>query len=228
MIKILLRNPFTRYLRYVLNAMVNSWAFADFSQGYMSQLIDCHFEPHTRVFDHVLIVASKVGSYSYVARNTEISRTQIGRFCSIGPGCRIGLGRHPTRGFVSTSPVFFSNGRTCGTSFVTSASFQEQAPVVIGNDVWLGANVLVADGVRIGNGAIVGAGAVVVGDVPDYAVYGGVPARLIRYRFEKSEIESLNQLEWWNRDEQWLRAHVTSFQDISHFLALEKLDCKPF
>ena len=202
MISILLRNPLTLYLRFVFNYTHNLWEFVDFSQGYMSRVTHSSFEPHTRILDYVRIVMSKIGGYSYVASNTEIRQAQIGRFCSIGPGCRIGLGAHPTRGFVSTSPVFYSINKQCGTTFVNSTNFQETSSVIIGNDVWLGANVVVSCGVQIGNGAIVGAGAVVVSNVPDYAVFGGVPARLIRYRFERSEIEVLNQFAWWNKDEQ--------------------------
>ena len=80
--------------------------------------------------------------------------------------------------------------------------------------MWISANVLIADGVTIGNGAIIGAGAVVVKSIPDYAIFGGVPARLIRYRFTQEEISWLNRFRWWDKDEQWLRAHSEAFQDI--------------
>lgn len=54
--------------------------------------------------------------------------------------------------------------------------------VVIGNDVWIGMRSIIMPGVKIGNGAVIGAGAVVTKDVPDYAIVGGVPAKVIRYR----------------------------------------------
>lgn len=60
--------------------------------------------------------------------------------------------------------------------------FPEDKPVHIGNDVWIGYRVIILPGVTIGNGVIIGAGAVVTKDVPDYAVVGGVPARIIKYR----------------------------------------------
>ncbi len=65
--------------------------------------------------------------------------------------------------------------------------YSERRPVVIGNDVWIGIRVIIMPGVHIGNGCIIGAGAVVTHDVPDYAVVGGVPARVIRYRLNNNK-----------------------------------------
>ncbi len=84
----------------------------------------------------------------------------------------------------------------------------------IGNDVWIGANVLILDGVTIGNGAIIAAGAVVTKDVPPYAVVGGVPAKIIKYRFNKEEIDFLEQLKWWEKDEKWLTEYGKYFNNV--------------
>ena len=71
-------------------------------------------------------------------------------------------------------------------------------PTKIGNDVWIGANAIIQSGVTIGDGAIIGSGAVVTKDVPPYAIVVGVPAKILKYRFNKEQIKELLQLKWWN------------------------------
>jgi len=89
--------------------------------------------------------------------------------------------------------------------------YEEKRRIIIGNDVWIGCRVFIRDGVKIGHGAIIGAGAVVVSDVPAYAVVGGVPAKIIRYRFSPDIIRSLIDIEWWNWSDERLRDAQESF-----------------
>jgi hypothetical protein len=79
--------------------------------------------------------------------------------------------------------------------------------VIIGSDVWIGAQVTIMAGVTIGHGAVIATGAVVTGDVPPYAIYGGVPAKLIKYRFDEDTIRRLLASEWWkmNPEQLWDR-----------------------
>lgn len=84
-------------------------------------------------------------------------------------------------------------------------SAKKTKPTIIGNDVWLGANVFIKRGVEVGDGAIVAAGAVVVKDVPPYAIVGGNPATIIRYRFENEIILLLLDLKWWSLNEDMLK-----------------------
>jgi acetyltransferase-like isoleucine patch superfamily enzyme len=127
----------------------------------------------------------------------------IGAFCSIARHCALYETFHnpqrTTTYFVEKNLLRLPPGEDAEIS---------RGPIRIGNDVWIGAAAQVLSGVTIGDGAIVGAGAIVTRDVPAYAVVGGNPARLIRYRFEADVIERLMSMEWWNWPEDRLRAEA--------------------
>lgn len=167
-----------------------------------------------RVHNFVWLYKTNIGQMSYVANFTRISNCTIGKFSSIGPNVKIGLGIHPTT-WVSTHPAFFSKGKQALNTFVSDTRVVESNHVDIGNDVWIGQSAILMDGITVADGAIIGAGAVVTKDVPPYAVVGGVPAKVLKYRFERDDIEFLLRLKWWDKDYQWLSDHVDHFSDIA-------------
>lgn len=158
---------------------------------------DVSIAEHSFIGKRCIINNSSIGMYSYVSFNSIVQNTSIGNYCSIANDVFCGLGRHPLDRF-STSPVFYRFKNLLGESVAIDDDFKNYLPVTIGNDVWVGARAVILDGVSVGNGAVIAAGAVVTKDVPPYAIVGGVPAKLIRYRFSEEKISSLLHSQWWN------------------------------
>lgn len=160
----------------------------------------------------------RIGDYSYISRNSLISHTNIGRFCSVGPNLVCGFGIHPLDG-ISTSPMFYSTLKQNGVSLSKENKVKEQETITIGNDVFIGANVTILDGVSIGDGAVIGAGAVVSKDIPPYAIAVGCPIRIIRYRMKDDYINAMERIKWWNWEEEQLQEVERMFFDIDGFIA---------
>lgn len=143
----------------------------------------------------------RIGAFSYFVGGVIDSCAEIGRYCSLAAGVRIGEPDHPTS-WMSTSPFQYDEGRfgwhpDAADGVAIAAHDFPRGPAVIGNDVWIGANVMVLRGVTIGDGAVVAAGAVVTRDVPPYSIVGGVPARVLRSRFDQDLVEELLDVQWW-------------------------------
>lgn len=111
-----------------------------------------------------------IGDYSGIGVNCLVSgRTYIGNHVMMGPDCIM---------------YSYSHAHDRLDIPMDQQGFEDPTPIHIGDDVWIGARVIILPGVNIGSHCIIGAGAVVTKDVPDYAIVGGVPAKVIRYRTE--------------------------------------------
>ncbi|MDD4817794.1 MAG: CatB-related O-acetyltransferase [Victivallaceae bacterium] len=94
----------------------------------------------------------------------------------------------------------------------TTDAWDNHGDIVVGNDVWIGFEALILAGVTIGDGAIIGARAVVTKNVPPYTIVGGVPAKVIRKRFDDATIAVLQKLEWWNWPEARIQRAIPAIQ----------------
>ena len=169
------------------------------------------------------VFSGQLGRYSYIGEECRIN-AQIGKFCSIANRVVTVSGTHPTRTWVSTHPAFYSAAKQCGTSFAAQELFTEETqPAVIGNDVWIGAGAMLIGSVTVGDGAVIAAGAVVTGDVPPYTIVGGVPAKVLRKRFDDETAERLLKIAWWDWPEERLQESCAEFSDVGSFLA--KREC---
>lgn len=173
-----------------------------------SALIKC--ESPVRLAGSISMRGS-VGAFTYVREGGRLAGVKsIGRFCSVALEVVIGDGFHSID-WLSTHPFQWGKSPFDSSYFPKSTIAREdkdtKKSVVIGNDVWLGSRCQVLRGVTIGDGAVVGAGCVVTKDVPPYAIVGGVPGRVIKYRFTPDIISRLQRVRWWNYD-------ISEFGDI--------------
>lgn len=129
-----------------------------------------------------------LGDYTYIGDRVTVTRSRVGRYCSVADNVTIGPGEHglddiSTSGYLST--------KSCGYKSLT------EEDCIIENDVWIGVNAVIRRGVRVGNGAVVGANSFVNKDVPDFAVVAGCPAKFIKYRFSEEKIKKILESKYW-------------------------------
>lgn len=178
-----------------------------------------------------------VGAFSYGYENMLKGNrlvTKIGRYCSINETARV-ADNHPLN-LVSTHPFlyfreFYSKEvmkkrnqyiEKYGTYDKNSPLFKcklcNNPSIEIGNDVWIGADTVILPGVKIGDGAVIAAGAVVTKSVPDYAIVGGVPAKVLKYRFTKEEILALKEIKWWDWEREQIEKNIELFYQPQDFI----------
>ncbi len=179
-----------------------------------------------------------LGDRVRVDRSALLGKVTVGHHTSInGPGTEVYARIHPVTigSFCSIARnsllmEYNHKGHRLSTYFVSQNLFdgsflediESRGPITVGNDVWIGAGAIVLSGVSIGDGAIVAAGAVVTRDVPPYAVVGGNPAHLLKFRFDEATVTALLKLQWWSWSEQEIARHRQLF--LRDHLSLQDLE----
>lgn len=172
------------------------------------------------------IMRSTVGLCTNIGQNSYLPNCLIGRYSSISSDVIVIEYTHPID-FVSTYPGFFNtiNELSFGRGdikFNEELKNSDGSYVKIGNDVWIGRKVLLKGGITIGDGAIIGMGSVVTKDVPPYAIVAGNPARIIRFRFDETEIKELCKIQWWFWDIQELKSISNLFANVKGLISYAK------
>ena len=181
---------------------------------------------YNRSHDGRIMVSAKhpqviLGDYSYGFRRESFfayhpdDRVKIGKFCSIADGVRFVFGEHRIDG-VTTFPL-----KAICFSDCPHADALSKGQINIGNDVWISVNSIILSGVTIGDGAVIAAGAVVNQNVPPYAVVGGVPAKLLKFRLNSDQIDSLLRIQWWNWPITKIEDNLELFySDVDQFISV--------
>ena len=136
--------------------------------------------------------------------NGEQPIIHIGKYSSIAPYCTF---------IFQTHDIHTITTRTNPKKVPSS-----KGDIIIGNDVWIGVNATIMGGVKIGDGAVVGACSLVTKDVPPYAVVGGVPAKIIKYRFTEEQRTQLIELNVWKLSDEDLATLNFWTTDVTEFI----------
>lgn len=170
-------------------------------------------EPYCGFYNGNRLWSMGAFSYSFSCLPLDV---KVGRYCSIAGACSLLGTRHPYE-WITTSPFTYDKKAPMFKKFSEDNAFNPtiykrtmaavQHGLIIEDDVWIGAHCVLKNGITIATGAVIAANAVVTKDVPPYAIVGGVPAKLIKYRFSEHQIARLLETEWWKY----------SFKDIQAF-----------
>lgn len=171
------------------------------------------FTDYTHLKRGARLVNSTVGKYSRIGINCKIVNTTVGNFTAIGENTVAGLGQHPTN-YLTYHSIFYKKGNWGWHDDWVKypEGFQENKPITIGNNVWIGTRVIIMDGVTIGDNSIIASGAIVTKDVPPYSIVGGVPAKVIKTLFDVEMRKRLDEIQWWNLSD----AEITRCIDLFH------------
>jgi phosphonate metabolism protein (transferase hexapeptide repeat family) len=183
-----------------------------------SVIKDCSFGEYVEIGANNNIQESLIDSYSYTSENCQISHSTIKKFVNIASYVRLNPSQHPMS-WASQHHMQYRR-EMFGFGFDDDDFFdwRRERKVEIGNDVWLGHNVVIMGNITIGDGAVIGSSSVVTKDIPPFAIAVGNPARVIRYRFDEKTIRALQDIAWWDWDNEKIKSAIDDFKSIELFI----------
>ena len=180
-----------------------------------ASVMDSTLGAFTDVGARAVILESAIGDYSYVIHDSQVTYAEIGKFCSIASSTRINPGNHPTWRASQHHFLYRSAQYGLGDDEEAIFDWRRRHGVSIGHDVWVGHGAVILPGRTIGTGSVVGAGSVVSKDVAPYTIVAGVPAGVVRRRFDDAVADRMMDLAWWDWPRDRLKAALPDFRALS-------------
>ncbi len=189
-------------LKESLIMLKKQWRYVGFALSWREN--NKHNATHLSRVCNMSVVS--IGNYTYgnidMIAATNEQKLSIGNFCSVGEDVRFILSAEHYTNHISTYPF----------KVMCIKSERDEAiskgDIIVDDDVWIGQRATILSGVHIGQGAVIAAGAVVTKDVPPYAIVGGVPAKVIKYRFTPEIIEKLMKIDYSKLDKETVEKNI--------------------
>ncbi|QEE16014.1 CatB-related O-acetyltransferase [Promethearchaeum syntrophicum] len=194
---------------YKFTTIKNSIIQKNSSVGDHSKILNSYLDKSVHIGRYNHISGCQIGKHSYTGQNAIIMGIKIGNFCSISWGVTIGPGEHDFSRVTTHRFLYTDVDRLKPENEEWYNRFEKN--IEIGHDVWIGANSTILRGVSIGTGSIIGANSLVNKNIPPYAIVGGNPAKIIKYRFSDENIQELIKIKWWNLPDRIIKLNFETF-----------------
>ncbi|WP_420548145.1 chloramphenicol acetyltransferase [Curvivirga sp.] len=178
-------------------------------------VLDSQIGKWTEIGPRSKIIESSIGDYSYAIHECDLIYSNVGKFVNIAAHVRLNPGQHPMDRASMHHFQYRSSAYNLGDDDMSFFDWRREKTVTVGHDAWIGHGAIIQGGVTIGIGSVIGSGSIVTKDVSPYTIVAGVPAKLIRPRFDKDIQDALLRIRWWDWDHQDYLERMEDFRKLS-------------